>query len=259
MKKLFLFLFALTVAVLPFGNAAFARVHFGPTFKVSLSVNAEGDSITATSQVKLDRGHEKYRPTVAVGFFDFYLYKGDKRVAKETKRTTWDDKTTKVTVKFDGLAPGSYKVVATFKGEVKSWNGEKHQVKDYIKTDKHCKIEAPQEEPQEPQEPGDGDGDDNNGDGDNNGNNNGGNDGQNRDNNNNGKQPEGNDGKGGDNGDNNGKDGNSGTIQNPGSGNNPATGGKLPKTATNLPLNAMLGGLLTLAGGAILFSRRLVS
>ena len=254
MKKLFLFLFALTVAALPFGNAAFARVHFGPTFKVSLSVNAEGDSITATSQVKLDRGHEKYHPTVAVGFFDFYLYKGDKRVAKETKRTTWDDKTTKATVKFDGLAPGSYKVVATFKGEVKSWNGEKHQVKDYIKTDKRCKIEAPQEEPQEP---GDGDGDDNNGDGDNNGNNNGGNDGQNGDNNN-GKQPEGNDGKGDDNGDNNGKDGNSGTIQNPGSGNNPATGGKLPKTATSLPLNAMLGGLLTLAGGAILFARRLV-
>ena len=50
-----------------------------------------------------------------------------------------------------------------------------------------------------------------------------------------------------------------GKINNPGSGGKQPAGGELPKTATSFPLNAMLGGLLTLAGAGILFARKLVA
>jgi len=42
-------------------------------------------------------------------------------------------------------------------------------------------------------------------------------------------------------------------------GGNQQTGGQLPKTATNFPMNALMGVLLTLAGGFILVARRLIA
>lgn len=53
-----------------------------------------------------------------------------------------------------------------------------------------------------------------------------------------------------------GNGGKDGKIENPKGGNQAPAGGKLPKTATDLPTNALIGGLLTVAGGALLMARR---
>jgi len=249
MRKLSSFILALALAVVPFGGAAFAGK--GPEYTLAVSKSVDGSSVTATAEVK-KTGEGSVRKVE--GKFVFKLKQGRTTVAKKEVEVKFNQNTTKASTTFEDVKPGFYKVEASFSGKVKlGRNNIKHVGR--ISNHSFAKVEAPQP-PNE--EPGDGDGDDNNGDGDNNGDNNGGNDDQNGDDNNNGQQPGGNGGKGDDNGDNNGKDGSSGTIQNPGSGNNPATGGKLPKTATSLPLNAMLGGLLALAGGTILFARRLV-
>ena len=53
--------------------------------------------------------------------------------------------------------------------------------------------------------------------------------------------------------------GGDGKINNPGSGGKQPAGGELPKTATNLPMNVLLGGLMVLAGVATLVARRLTT
>lgn len=238
MRKLASFLLAFALAVIPFG-AAFAGK--GPEYTLAVSKSVDGSSVTATAEVK-KTGEGSVRKVE--GKFVFKLKQGRTTVAKKEVEVKFNQNTTKASTTFEDVKPGFYKVEASFSGKVKlGRNNIKHVGR--ISNHSFAKVEAPQPPNEEPG------GDDNNDDNNNN-------DDQNGDDNNNGQQPGENDGKGDDNGDNNGKDGSSGTIQNPGSGNNPATGGKLPKTATSLPLNAMLGGLLTLAGGAILFARRLV-
>ena len=243
MRKLVGFLLTLALAVAPFGGAAFAHVkgedgnkhgHF-----IKGAVTVDGSTITASGKVASTQ-------TVVKGLegkWRFSLVNQENKTV-DSKVTPVSGKGNSAQATFKDVAPGVYKVVIVYNGKIRDKGQEKardHEPLRFVKRNLMV-AEKPAEEPQQPgdnggkgddQQPGN---DDEKGDDQQPGNN---------DSKNGAQQPGGNDNKG-----------TSGTITNPGSGSQ--QGGQLPKTATSLPLNAMIGGLLTLAGGAILFARRLV-
>ena len=229
MRKLVGFLLALALAVAPFGGAVFAK---GPEYKLAVSASADGNVVTATAEVQ-KQGIKKVD-----GVFVFKLKKGKKVISKKAN-VSFKDNTTKASATFEGLKDGRYKVEASFNGRAK--------IGKYIKgvrglvASSYIKVAVPQQ-------PG-GDDDQQQPGGDDDQQQPGGNDDQ--------QQPGGSDDQhqpGNNDGGNKG-----GTVQNPGSGNQQPAGGKLPKTATNLPLNSLLGALSILAGAGLLIARRLVS
>jgi len=245
MRKLVGFLLTLALAVAPFGGAVFAK---GPEYKLAVSASADGNVVTATAEVQ-KQGIKKVD-----GVFVFKLKKGKKVISKKAN-VSFKDNTTKASATFEGLKDGRYKVEASFNGKAKIGK----YIKDVrgLAASSYIKVAVPQQ----PQEPGDGDA--------------GGDDGQQPGGDDDQQQPGGNDDQqqpGGDDdqqqpgGDddqqqpgNNDGGSKGGTVQNPGSGNQQPAGGKLPKTATNLPLNSLLGALSILAGAGLLIARRLVS
>lgn len=247
MRKLASFLLAFALAVIPFGAAFATKGNQGPSYKLEVSADVGENSVTATAEVKLERGRDWDAPKKANGTFTFILLKGEEEVDSKTANINYGNDTTKASVTFDNVQPGEYTVRASFDGKLKTEKGrEKRHIK--LSSSIDCKIEEPQspeepkeepKQPEQPQQPGNNDGQN----------------GSNNDGKNGAQQPGGNENKGTNGGSTN-NGGQGGTIQNPGSGNQ--QGGQLPKTATSLPMNAMIGGLLTLAGGAILFARRLV-
>ena len=236
-----MFLFALAVAAVPFGGV-FAHVKEGNSngHFIKGTVTVEGDTIKASGTVAST--NTKVR-RVEDGKWRFSLVnQNDKTVDAKVIPASGKGKSAEVT--FKDVAKGVYRVVIAYNGGVLDKGRTKAQPHElrFVKSNLMVTGET-QEEPQDPGNDNDGKDNDNSND-DKNGT----------------QQPDGNDGKGTNGGNsqsgNNGKS--SGTISNSGSGSQQATGGKLPKTATSLPMNAMIGGLLTLAGGAILFARRLV-
>ena len=229
MKKFFVFLFALAVAVVPFGDAFATKGSQGPSYKLEVGADVGENSVTATAEVKLEHGRDWDAPKKVNGTFTFILLKGEEEVDSKTANINYGNDTTKASVTFENVQPGEYTVRASFDGKLKTEKGrEKRDIK--LSSSIDCKIEEPQspeepkEEPKQPEQP---------------------------------QQPGGNDNKNGTKQPGNNQGGNNGGSNKGGSGNQQPAGGKLPKTATNLPLNAMLGALIALAGGALLVARRL--